>query len=224
MRNNQVNSDALPNFSCQMLLNPVRAWNNDRNAPVARPTSGTIPVAGPWITEREVEAVAARRPELVVRRTPASRAGRSRPSSPPPTGRRHAIALPSCTAGLHLSLHGARRRAGRRGDRARDDMDRDRRADRLRRRHADLRRRRARHVVHVGRVGPSAAHPRTKAVIAVDLYGGFPDLVALEALVRRARHRAHRGRRRGGGRPARRARRRARSAPSRRSASTARRR
>ena len=31
--------------------------------------------------------------------------------------------------------------------------------------------------------------PRTKAIIPVDLYGGFPDLVALEALCDRARHR-----------------------------------
>jgi perosamine synthetase len=64
-----------------------------------------VPIAGPWITEREVEAVAdAARTAwydnagTVIGRFEASFAGH--------TGRRHATSLPSCTSGLHLALAG----------------------------------------------------------------------------------------------------------------------
>ena len=62
-----------------------------------------IPIAGPWITDREVEAVAdAARHSWFEHATDESRAfeqefaAADRP--------RRAIALPSCTSGLHLSL------------------------------------------------------------------------------------------------------------------------
>ncbi len=62
-----------------------------------------IPVAGPWITEHEVEAVAAAARDAwyehagdIPRRFEQRFAAR--------VGRAHAIALPSCTSGIHLSL------------------------------------------------------------------------------------------------------------------------
>lgn len=62
-----------------------------------------IPVAGPWITEREIEYVTD-----AARTAWYQRAGeypqRFEAAFAAHTGRRHAIALPSCTAGLHLAL------------------------------------------------------------------------------------------------------------------------
>ena len=67
------------------------------------PKPDTIPVAGPWITEREVEAVAAAaRGSWYEGATLESRAFEAEFAAA--VGRRHAIALPSCTSGLHLSL------------------------------------------------------------------------------------------------------------------------
>ena len=68
-----------------------------------RPPSEKIPVAGPWVTEREIELVteAARTAwyggagEFVDRFERAFAAH---------VGTKHALALPSCTAGLHLAL------------------------------------------------------------------------------------------------------------------------
>ena len=62
-----------------------------------------IPIAGPWITEKEIhyvtEAVAdgwyanASKYQMAFEQAFAAA-----------TGRRHAVALPSCTSGLHLAL------------------------------------------------------------------------------------------------------------------------
>ena len=70
---------------------------------VVGPRSGTIPVAGPWITEREVEAVAAAaRGSWYEDATVESRAFETEFAAA--VSRRHAIALPSCTSALHLAL------------------------------------------------------------------------------------------------------------------------
>jgi perosamine synthetase len=70
---------------------------------VGSPASNAIPVAGPWITEREVDAVAA-----ATRHAWYGRAGEETRAFErefaDAVGRRHAIALPSCTSGLHLAL------------------------------------------------------------------------------------------------------------------------
>ena len=99
-----------------------------------------------------------RRPQLVVRarqrREPRLRARVRRGDR---AGARHRAAV--VHVGSAPQPAGARRRPGRRGDRARDDVDRQRRADQLRRRHADLRRRRARHVVHGRRRRRGARSP-----------------------------------------------------------------
>ena len=101
-----------------------------------------------------------RRAQLLVRgrqrREPGLR-GRSSPGHRPAA---HAIALPSCTAGLHLSLLALGVGPGDEVIVPGDDVDRHGRTDHVRRRDAGLRRRRARHVVHVGRVAASAASRR----------------------------------------------------------------
>ena len=148
---------------------------------VVGPRPGTIPVAGPWITEREVEAVAeAARHSWYEDATVESRAFESEFATA--VGRRHAIALPSCTSGLHLALMALGVGPG-------DEV-----------------------VVpestwiataapidYVGAtpifadVEPdtwcaslesvrSVLTPQTKAILLVDLYGGFPDLLGFEAL------------------------------------------
>ncbi len=148
---------------------------------VVGPRPGAIPVAGPWITEREVEAVAAAaRGSWYEGATLESRAFEAEFAAA--VGRRHAIALPSCTSGLHLALMALGIGPG-------DEV-----------------------VVpestwiataapihYVGAtpifvdVEPDTwcasiesvlpvLTPRTKAIMLVDLYGGFPDLVAFEAL------------------------------------------
>ena len=71
--------------------------------PVTRPRPGTIPIAGPWITEREVAAVArAAARSWFEHATDESRGFEAEFAEM--TARRHAIALPSCTSGLHLAL------------------------------------------------------------------------------------------------------------------------
>ena len=146
------------------------------------PRPGTIPVAGPWITEREVEAVAAAARHSWYERRHASRAGRSRPSSPRPSDVAHAIALPSCTSGLHLGLMALGVGPG-------DEVV-------------------VPETTWIATAAPidyvgatpifadvepdtwcaslesvrAVLTPRTKAIMLVDLYGGFPDLVAFEAL------------------------------------------
>jgi perosamine synthetase len=151
------------------------------SAPLALPRSGTIPVAGPWITEREVAAVArAAAQSWFENAAVESRAFEAEFAAA--TGRRHAIALPSCTAGLHLSLLALGVGPG-------DEVIVPETTWIAT----------AAPISYVGAtpvfadVEPdtwclsvesarSRITERTKAIIAVDLYGGFPDLVALERL------------------------------------------
>ena len=140
-----------------------------------------IHVAGPWITEREVKAVArAVRNSWFDHASDESRAFRAEFAAA--TGRAHAIALPSCTAGLHLSLLALGVGPG-------DEVIVPE----------------STWIASAAPISYVGATPifvdvepdtwcmsvasveamltdRTKAVIAVDLYGGFPDLVALETL------------------------------------------
>ncbi|MET0326686.1 MAG: DegT/DnrJ/EryC1/StrS family aminotransferase [Ilumatobacteraceae bacterium] len=149
----------------------------------ADPMTGgsTIPVAGPWITDREVDAVAhAARNSWFEHATDESRAFEAEFAAA--TGRTYAIALPSCTAGLHLSLLALGIGPG-------DEVIVPESTWIAT----------AAPIAYVGAtpvfvdVEPdtwcmsvesvlAVLGPATKAVIAVDLYGGFPDLVELEAL------------------------------------------
>ncbi|HWM20650.1 MAG TPA: DegT/DnrJ/EryC1/StrS family aminotransferase [Ilumatobacteraceae bacterium] len=140
-----------------------------------------IPVAGPWITDREVAAVAhAARHSWFEHAGDESRAFEQEFARA--TGRRHAIALPSCTSALHLSLLALGVGPG-------DEVI-------------------VPEATWIASVAPviyvgatpvfvdvepdtwcmsvrsliDAVGDRTKAVITVDLYGGFPDMVALEQL------------------------------------------
>jgi perosamine synthetase len=140
-----------------------------------------IPVAGPWITDREVDAVArAARNSWFEQAHVETSAFEAEFAAY--TGRAHAIALPSCTSGLHLSLLALGVGPG-------DEVivpETTWIAS-------------AAPITYVGAtpvfvdVEPDtwcmsvesaarAISARTRAVIAVDLYGGFPDLEALEAL------------------------------------------
>jgi perosamine synthetase len=148
---------------------------------VVGPAPGVIPVAGPWITEREVEAVArAARESWYAGAGVESRAFEEEFATA--VGRRHAISLPSCTSGLHLALMALGIGPG-------DEVvvpETTWIAS-------------AAPIEYVGAtpifadVEPdtwcasvesvrSVLTPRTKAILLVDLYGGFPDLVAFEAL------------------------------------------
>ena len=151
-------------------------------------TSERIPVAGPWITDREVEAVAhAARNSWFEHANDENRAFEREFAAA--TGRSHAITLPSCTSGLHLSLMALGVGPG-------DEVivpETTWIAS-------------AAPIVYVGATpvfvdvepdtwcmavdaAEAAITERTKAIIAVDLYGGFPDLVALEKLCDRPRRR-----------------------------------
>lgn len=145
------------------------------------PPPGVIPVAGPWITEREVEAVthAARHSWYADAGVEVTAFENEFAAT---VGRRHAIALPSCTSALHLSLLALGIGPG-------DEVivpDATWIAS-------------AAPIDYVGAtpvfadVEPetwcasvdSVRHllgARTKAILLVDLYGGFPDLVAFEGL------------------------------------------
>jgi perosamine synthetase len=166
----------------EALLSPEAEHTEDRSDdPVAVPRPGAIPIAGPWITQREVDAVArAARGSWFEDATVESRAFEQEFAAA--TDRQFAIALPSCTAALHLALLAHGIGPG-------DDVivpEATWIAS-------------AAPIVHVGAtpvfadVDPTTwclsveevrrlVSPRTRAVIAVDLYGGFPDLVALETL------------------------------------------
>jgi perosamine synthetase len=140
-----------------------------------------IPVAGPWITEHEVEAVAAAtRTAWYEHAGDEQRAFESAFAAY--VGREHAIALPSCTAGLHLSLLALGVGPG-------DEVivsDATWIAS-------------AAPISYVGAtpcfvdadpetwcIDPEAVAAaitdRTRAVIAVDLYGSMPDMTRLEAV------------------------------------------
>jgi perosamine synthetase len=148
---------------------------------VVGPRPGTVPVAGPWITEREVEAVAAAaRRSWYEQASVESRAFEAEFATA--VGRRHAIALPSCTSGLHLGLMALGIGPG-------DEVV-------------------VPETTWIATAAPidyvgatpifadvepdtwcasvdsvrSVLTARTKAIILVDLYGGFPDLLAFEAL------------------------------------------
>lgn len=73
--------------------------------PLQRLVSGKkrIPVAGPWITEREIEAVAAAARDAWYERAHEFNFAFEQEFALY-VGRKHAVALPSCTAGLHLAL------------------------------------------------------------------------------------------------------------------------
>jgi perosamine synthetase len=148
---------------------------------VVGPRPGTIPVAGPWITEREVEAVAAAaRHSWYEDATVESRAFEAEFADA--VGRRHAIALPSCTSGLHLALMALGIGPG-------DEVIVPESTWIAT----------AAPIEYVGATPIFAdvesdtwcasidsvravLTPRTKAIVLVDLYGGFPDLGAFEAL------------------------------------------
>jgi perosamine synthetase len=146
-----------------------------------RHRSGAIPIAGPWITEREVEAVAeAARSSWYAHAYDVITEFETRFADY--ADRRFAIAMPSCTAGIHLALAALGVGPG-------DEV-----------------------VVpestwiatsapvsHLGAtprfvdVDPitwcldvdgcaAVLNSQTKAVVAVDLYGGMPDMAALTAL------------------------------------------
>jgi perosamine synthetase len=141
----------------------------------------TVPIAGPWVTDLEVAYVAS-----AARHAWYEGAGtwvrRFESSFAAAVGRGHAVALPSCTAGLHLALAGAGIGPG-------DEVvvpDATWIAS-------------AAPVSYVGAtvvfadidertwcLTPESVAavltPRTRAVIAVDLYGSMPDLDALSAL------------------------------------------
>jgi perosamine synthetase len=84
---------------------------NSQVESVASPASDRIPISGPWITELEVDYVAD-----AARTAWYEHAGdyvnRFEQAFAAYTGRRHAIALPSCTSGLHLALAAAGVKAG----------------------------------------------------------------------------------------------------------------
>jgi perosamine synthetase len=140
-----------------------------------------IPVAGPWVTEREVAAVAnAARNSWFEHGYDESRCFEREFAAA--TGRAHAIATPSCTAALHLSLMALGIGPG-------DEVIVPETTWIAT----------AAPISYVGAkpifvdIDPDSwclsvdevrevLNERTKAIIAVDLYGGFPDLVELEAL------------------------------------------
>jgi perosamine synthetase len=143
-----------------------------------------IPVAGPWITEREIAGAL----EAVTRGW-YSDAGRFQREFEEAfarhLGRRHAVSLPSCTAGIHLALCALGVGPG-------DEVvvpDATWIAT-------------AAPISYVGAtpvfadIDPltwcvtaesleACLSPRTRAVIVVDLYGGMPDMNAIQELTRR---------------------------------------
>ena len=143
-----------------------------------------IPVAGPWVTDREVAAVAnAARNSWFDHAYDESRAFEQEFAAA--TNRAHAIALPSCTSALHLSLMALGVGPG-------DEVivpETTWIAS-------------AAPISYVGAtpifvdIDPdtwcmsvdsvrNVINERTRAIIAVDLYGGFPDLLGLESLANR---------------------------------------
>jgi perosamine synthetase len=148
---------------------------------VIKPQPGNIPVAGPRITEREVEAVAhAVRHSWYEGASIETEAFEEEFAAR--VGRQHAIALPSCTSGLHLGLLAL---GVGPGDEVivpestwiasaapihhvgADPIFVDIEADTWGASVESVR---------------AAITSRTKAIVLVDLYGGFPDLLAFEAL------------------------------------------
>jgi perosamine synthetase len=161
--------------------NPVDDTSADRTVSVA--PSGRIPVAGPWVTDREVRYVAEAaahdwygRAGESVKRFELAFAER--------VGVKHALAVPHCTAALHLSMLALGIGPG-------DEVI-------------------VPEATWVATASPIAyvgatpvfadidpvswcitaesiercLTPRTKAVVGVDLYGAIPDMDAIEALAR----------------------------------------
>jgi perosamine synthetase len=147
----------------------------------SRRGSRAIPIAGPWITEREVEAVAdAARSSWYEHAYDVITEFETRFAAY--ADRRFAIAMPSCTAGIHLSLAALGVGSG----------------DEVLVPESTWVATSA-PVSHLGAtprfvdVDPltwcldadgcaAAINSRTRAVVVVDLYGGMPDMAALTAL------------------------------------------
>ncbi|NNE11568.1 MAG: DegT/DnrJ/EryC1/StrS family aminotransferase [Ilumatobacter sp.] len=158
-----------------------RWWGDDRDAPVRVHEPGTVPIAGPWITQREVDAATrAAASSWFSDATTESRAFEAEFAAA--VDRSHAIALPSCTSGLHLALLALGVGPG-------DEVIVPESTWIAT----------AAPITYVGAtpvfadVEPdtwclsvdstrACVSERTKAIIAVDLYGGFPELEAIEAL------------------------------------------
>jgi perosamine synthetase len=148
---------------------------------VTETDSTPIPVAGPWVTEREIAAVAhAARNSWFEHGYDETRSFEEEFAAA--TGRAHAISLPSCTSALHLSLMALGIGPG-------DEVIVPETTWIAT----------AAPISYVGAtpifvdIEPDSwclstdnvrevVNERTRAIIAVDLYGGFPDLVELEAL------------------------------------------
>jgi perosamine synthetase len=148
---------------------------------VTGPDPALIPLAGPWVTEREIAAVAhAARNSWFEHAYDESRCFEREFAAA--TGRAHAIAVPSCTAALHLSLMALGIGPG-------DEVIVPETTWIAT----------AAPISYVGAkpifvdIDPNSwcisvdkvrevLNERTRAIVAVDLYGGFPDLVELEAL------------------------------------------
>jgi perosamine synthetase len=143
--------------------------------------SERIPIAGPWITDREVDAVAhAARHSWYEHASDETRAFEHEFAAA--TGRAATIALPSCTSALHLSLLAMGVGPG-------DEVIVPETTWIAT----------AAPIAYVGatpifvdvepdtwclsvEAAVAAITDRTRAMIPVDLYGGFPDLVALEGV------------------------------------------
>lgn len=140
-----------------------------------------IPVAGPWVTQREIAAVA-HAAEYCWYENAGAESSAFESEFAAATGRAHAIALPSCTSALHLSLLALGIGPG-------DEVIVPETTWIAT----------AAPITYVGAtpifvdVEPDSwclsvegvrelINERTRAIIAVDLYGGFPDLLGLAGL------------------------------------------
>jgi perosamine synthetase len=143
-----------------------------------------IPISGPWITDKEIAYVT----DAVTNAWYASHAmyhERFETAFASYIGTRHAVSLPSCTAGLHLALAGLGIGPG-------DEVI-----------VPDVTWIASAAPIHYVGATPVFADidraswclsaeafaavitPRTRAVIVVDLYGNLPDMAAIEAIARR---------------------------------------
>ena len=98
----------------------------------------------------------------------------------------HAVSVSSCTAGLHLVYFDLGIGAGRRGDRAGADARGDRARRRVHRRHAGVRRRRARRpATSTSTRSRRRITPRTRAICVVHYLGLPVDMDRLNAIARK---------------------------------------
>ena len=153
------------------------------DATVSVPPSSRIPVAGPWVTEREVRYVAEAAAHDWYERAGES-VKRFERAFAEKVGVKHALAVPHCTAALHLSMLALGLGPG-------DEVVVPEATWVAT----------ATPIVYVGATPVFAdidpvswcvsaesiercLTPRTKAVVVVDLYGALPDMEAIEALAR----------------------------------------